>query len=616
MASRKELEAVIRLAGDIDPSLRRALLDAQRRVDGLGNTSSRVGQAMSKAFSLAASGAAIGTAAIGAGLFLVAKQGLDLASDLTEVQNVVDVTFGSGAKQIDAWSKTALNAYGLSELSAKKYSSTLGALMKSSGVSSDHLISMSENLTALSGDFASFYNLKPEEAFEKIKSGISGETEPLKALGINMSVANMEAFALSKGIKTAWDKMSQADQTMLRYNFLLEKSADAQGDFARTQGSHANQQRLFQESFKQLSSTIMKAALPAFTDLFKKGNELIASFANSPEKVAKLQNAIGGMADKVIVFIPIAVSHVKYFVGILGQLYDGAVQVYQFISDNWSVIEPLLIGIVSAMVAWKAITVGMAIYKGIMAGIRAGTVAATIAQWGMNAAVLANPITWIVIGIAAAIGVLIAGIYLLWKNWDNISAFMVGLWKNNVLPFFQGVGDWFSGIWTGMVDGFKFAWGGISSWFSGLWDGIIGLFKGYVNIYINIFNMIIGAINGLSIDIPDWVPKIGGQSFGVNIPEIPTFARGGFSNQPSIFGEAGPEAAIPLKRTPRSLSLLNQTARAIGADEGGGGASFSLTVNLNGSGGESIKSQVGQAAEEFFDKCDRWWESKRREQFA
>ncbi|HEY0828949.1 MAG TPA: DNA-binding protein, partial [Bacilli bacterium] len=105
---------------------------------------------------------------------------------------------------------------------------------------------MSQNLSGLAGDFASFYNLSTNEAFDKIRAGISGETEPLKQLGIDMSVTSLEAYALAQGIKVPFDKMSQGNKTILRYNYLMEKSRDAPGDFTRTQDSFANQTRLLQ----------------------------------------------------------------------------------------------------------------------------------------------------------------------------------------------------------------------------------------------------------------------------------------------------------------------------------------------------------------------------------
>ncbi|MCX7924127.1 MAG: hypothetical protein N3B21_19280 [Clostridia bacterium] len=216
-----------------------------------------------------------------AGAFIVDKvidfgQGcVELASNLNEVQNVVDVTFGSMAGQVNDFAKSALSSLGMSELSAKKFTSTMGAMLKSSGITGQAMLKMSEGITSLSGDMASFYNLSQEDAFQKLRSGISGETEPLKQLGINMSVANMEAYALSKGIKTSWNAMSQSQQTLLRYNYLLSVTKDAQGDFARTSGSWANQTRLLSEQWKIFQSTLGAGFINILTPIIQGLNVLI-----------------------------------------------------------------------------------------------------------------------------------------------------------------------------------------------------------------------------------------------------------------------------------------------------------------------------------------------------
>ena len=146
------------------------------------------------------------------------KACIQAASDLEEVQNVVDTVFGESSAIIDNFAKNAVKSLGLSELSAKKYASTMGAMLKSMKLSDKQVLVMSQNMTALAGDMASFYNLSGDEAFNKIRAGISGETEPLKQLGINMSVANMEAYALSQGIDKSYNSMTQAEQAILRYN--------------------------------------------------------------------------------------------------------------------------------------------------------------------------------------------------------------------------------------------------------------------------------------------------------------------------------------------------------------------------------------------------------------
>ena len=292
------------------------------------------------------------------------KAGIDYASDLAEVQNVVDVSFGKLAASINDWSQKALEAYGLNEVTAKRYNGTLGAMLKSTGVAGDSVVDMSEKLTGLAGDMASFYNLDTNAAFEKIRSGISGETEPLKQLGINMSVANLEAYALSQGITTAYDKMSQAEQTMLRYNYLMSVTSDAQGDFARTSDSWANQTRLLSENWTEFVGKMAANLLPTLTA------------------------GVSALNDVIL-----------------------------WMSENTTFITPILGAITTAVGLYTAAILVNAAAKGIAtiatalktaAEIRAthATFAATVQQYGLNAALLACPITWIVAGIIAVITVI------------------------------------------------------------------------------------------------------------------------------------------------------------------------------------------------------------------
>lgn len=204
-----------------------------------------------------------------------AMDSLSVASDLAEVQNVVDVTFGEGASQINAWAKSAKNAFGMGELKAKQFSGTMGAMLKSMGFTGDEAMGMSTNLVQLAGDMASFYNLDHETAFEKIRAGISGETEPLKQLGINMSVANLEAYAMSQGIDKAYESMTQAEQAALRYNYLISATADAAGDFNRTSDSYANQVKLLQENLDIVKGRFGNALVEILTPQLQGINALL-----------------------------------------------------------------------------------------------------------------------------------------------------------------------------------------------------------------------------------------------------------------------------------------------------------------------------------------------------
>lgn len=258
-------------AGRIDLDLELNYGPFQRQLGGIAGTANGlVGNAFKGLGGIIAGAFAI------KGLVDFGREAINLASDLNEVQNVVDVTFGGMAQDINNWSKSMLQGFGLSELSAKKYSSTMGAMMKSSGLAGVQMEGMSKKLTELSADMASFYNLSNDMAFEKIRSGISGETEPLKQLGINMSVANMQAYALSQGVKTSYQNMDQASQTLLRYNYLLSVTGDAQGDFARTSNSWANQVKLMGEQWRIFQGTMGAGFINILTPILKGLNWLIA----------------------------------------------------------------------------------------------------------------------------------------------------------------------------------------------------------------------------------------------------------------------------------------------------------------------------------------------------
>lgn len=151
-------------------------------------------------------------------------------------------------------------------------------------------------MTALTADMASFYNLDHETAFEKLRAGLSGETEPLKALGINMSVANLEAFALAEGIETAYDEMTEAEKVQLRYNYIMDATSDSQGDFARTSDGFANQLRLLSNNIDSLAANIGAALLPAATAGLQAINSLFDGGGSNQtlEEIRSIADAITG----------------------------------------------------------------------------------------------------------------------------------------------------------------------------------------------------------------------------------------------------------------------------------------------------------------------------------
>lgn len=242
------------------------------------------------------------------GLVDFGRSAVDLGSQITEVENVVDVAFGSMSDKAYQFASTAKEQFGLSELAAKQYSGTMMAMMKSSGVAQDAASKMSISLAGLAGDIASFYNIDTDTAFQKIRSGISGEIEPLRQLGINLSVANMEAYALSRGITTSYNAMSQAEKVALRYNYLMSVTGDVQGDFARTSGTWANQVRLLTLNFQSLSAVIGQGLIAGILPAIQALNALMSKLMQAANVFRnfmyvlmgkKLKGSQGGVSDIV-----------------------------------------------------------------------------------------------------------------------------------------------------------------------------------------------------------------------------------------------------------------------------------------------------------------------------
>lgn len=194
---------------------------------------------------------------------------LDLGSDLAEVQNVVDVTFSKMNEQVNNFAQNAVFQFGLSETMAKKYTGTFGAMAKAFGFAENEAYAMSTTLTGLAGDVVSFYNITQDEAYTKLKSVFSGETETLKDLGIVMTQTALDQYALANGYGKTTSAMTEQEKVALRYAFVQQQLALAQGDFARTSDSWANQVRILKLQFDSLRASLGQGFIAALTPVIK-----------------------------------------------------------------------------------------------------------------------------------------------------------------------------------------------------------------------------------------------------------------------------------------------------------------------------------------------------------
>lgn len=220
------------------------------------------------------------------------KQAIETASDLQEVQNVVDTAFEDMSYKMERFADNAIEQFGISKLAAKQTGSTFMAMSSGMGVAKDAASDMAIALTGLSADMASFFNVEQSVASTALKSVFTGETETLKQFGIVMTEANLEAFALSKGITKNISAMTQAEKVQLRYQYVMQQTALAQGDFAKTSDSWANQTRILSERWKEFSSTIggvlVQVALPVVQALNKVLSSLISYAQSAANALADL----------------------------------------------------------------------------------------------------------------------------------------------------------------------------------------------------------------------------------------------------------------------------------------------------------------------------------------
>ena len=276
--------------------LTKELNNVRKQLDGLNNSAAKTSKKMSGfASTLSKAFKAVSVTAIVAGLVKVGKQAVSTASDLQEVQNVVDVAFGSAAEEINKFASNAIQQLGMSEYTAKHMASTFMSMSNGMGIAADSGKNMSIGLTKLAGDMASFYNVEQDVAQTALNSVFTGETESLKKFGVVMTEANLSAFAMSQGITKSYQAMSQSEKVMLRYQYVMNATKNAQGDFARTSNSWANQTRILKEQWSQLLGIIGKGLIQVLTPVVQALNKLLGYLISIGNAIAKI---FGGNAVK------------------------------------------------------------------------------------------------------------------------------------------------------------------------------------------------------------------------------------------------------------------------------------------------------------------------------
>ena len=273
------------------------------------------------------------------------------ASDFEENLNKIDVAFGKNAGSVTKWASTAGKQFGLSQVQATSAASAFGALGKGIGLSDAQAAEMSTTLAGLSADLGSYFNMSVDESAKALEGIFTGESEALKRFGVVMTDTNLKQFAADQGL--VWEQMSQSEKTALRYAFVLDKTKDAQGDFARTSDGTANSLKQFQAASQDLGTAVGTVLLPIITPIIQKITEWINKF-----------NELSPTAQKIITVIGIivaAIGPLLVIFGTLASVIGTIITVAATVAPVIGAIAAPVLGVVAAIAA--AIAIGVALYK-------------------------------------------------------------------------------------------------------------------------------------------------------------------------------------------------------------------------------------------------------------
>lgn len=460
------------------------------------------------------------------------------ASDMQESINKVEVACKDGSQEVINFSGTTLKQFGIAKGTALDMMATFSDMGNGMGLESQEANKMSMSLVGLAGDLSSFKNIKIDVAKTALNSIYTGETESLKQLGIVMTQANLNEFAMQQGINKTVQEMTQAEQVQLRYAFVMDKTKNAQGDFANTSDGAANQQRIFTESLKELSATFGENLLPVITPFITKLNEMLQKFGSLDKDTQKNIIKFGAFA-----------AATGPVIKTIGGVSEGLGKTMEFASKAGEKFNKLKESTLVTSAATK-----------LMAA----------AQGALNFVMSLNPITLVIVGLVA-LGATFAILYnkCEWfregvnKVWNSITEafqkfdeFLKNIfsidWTNSfgalgnvfnaffanvsnyweaIKRIFSGIIDFVVGVFTG---DWSRAWEGVKNIFGGIMSGLGAVIKAPLNTVIGLINLAIDGLNTINFTAPSWVPFVGGKHFGVNLPKINYLYEGGIINSPTF----------------------------------------------------------------------------------
>jgi hypothetical protein len=580
-------------------NLQKAVDDANGALGSLGSAVDKIGGALKgMAVGIGVAGAAFGGAA------MAAKPLVDAASDLNESISKVGVIFGEQADPIRRFAAGAAKSLGMSERAALDAASMMATFGKAAGLTGPALTSFSSDMVTLSGDLASFFNSSPDEAMEAIGAALRGESEPIRKYGVLLDDATLRARALAMGLtKDLGSSLTPAQRALAAQAEILAQTTDAQGDFARTADGAANKQRILAASVDNLRAQLGQKLLPIWQKVL---DVLLTKVVPAIEQ--HVVPALGRLADwfeaKVIPAMQQVVAWVQAnwptISSVITTVIGAVGEVLRFLAVE---VIPRVVAAVQSVVTWvqdnwpRIQEIASTVFGAVAEAI--GVVVAYVQKHWPS---VQETISSILGNVQMVVEKVVGFVQRLWETFgERIVSYAKSTWDNalqvigGALEIIQGIVDVFVGVlsgdWSRLWDGIKNIAAGafdglkgiasqglnilsttiglakdglvavLSAPFSAARDAIVGTFGEIREAFRTAINWIIGRWNGLSFDVPDFIPGLPDR---VTVPQIPMLADGGVVTRPTLamIGESGPEAVVPLSRAGAMGSTVNLTVNA------------------------------------------------------
>lgn len=461
-----------------------------------------------------------------------------LANELSTSMKAVDTTFGSSSKAIKKWSNTTLESYGLSQNTALETASTFGNMASEMGINTKESSKMATNLTGLSAQLSSFANVSGEVATNALKGIYSGDSEGLRALGVNMSETALKQYALSNGYKKSFANMTDAQKAQLRYSYVMDNTKKIQDSYSKTSNSAFSQQNKLTEGVKQLGANFGQKLFPVVSDVITKINNIIKVFSGLSEGQQKTIITILGMVAAISPALMVVEKMTTAFelfksggllamVGPAGIVVGviSAIAVAAFlIIKNWTKIKAFFSGIGKFIKStFKKNGIDVNNFVKIFSKAR-NSISKTITKLKpvfRKIIQFLKPIIHFVknvfgVGIKVAFASIIGVISTQIKSLKGIISGFINI--------FKGITTFISGVFTG---NWSKAWEGVKKIITGVFKSISGVVKYPLNTVIGMINGLIIGLSSIKVTLPKWLPgKLKGKEFSINIPTIPMLAKG------------------------------------------------------------------------------------------